>query len=299
MARGIDIHPGNQMHITSWSSIKNKANIDWVYVKASDGDAPYVFVDQAGGVHPPDTQVRGAKGVDLPVGVYHYAEFGDPVRQADVLLGEHRRLGATLPPMLDLEKPFTPNDTAKDFGIRFCKRIRQFQRPVVYMNASMAGALRPDQWDIPGLLIWIAAYGANTGRAYDPDIDPGKVRRFYSGRYDIHQHTSTAKIAGLEDRVDLDFSLNNELVEDDMTPDQMIKHRFTDGSFEGEFGHTFVRIAQASERLFTIPNQLATLTATVNTLSQLLAAQHGLTAEQVQASVKEGVAKALAESKVD
>lgn len=299
MARGIDIHPYYQRNITSWSAIKNTADIDWVYVKASDGGRAYTFQEKGSGdVYRPDTQVRGAKGVGLPVGVYHYAQFGDAVGQANVLLAEHRRLGASLPPMLDLEAPFEPNATAKDFGIRFCRRIREFHRPVVYMSASMADALRPDQWDIPGLLIWIAAYGLNDGHAYNAEADPSKVRRHYPGRYDIHQHTSKARIAGCGNDLDLDWSFTNTLLEDDMTPDQMIKHHFSDGTWEGEFGHAFVRIAQASERLFSIPGQLAALTGTVNALSRLVATQNGLTVDQVKAGVKEGVTAALAESTV-
>jgi len=288
MTRGIDIHPVYQHDITSWAAIKNRADIDWVYVKVSDGGAPYTFTDEAGVRYLPETQVRGVKSVGLPLGVYHYAQFGDAVRQADVLLREHRRFGGVLPPMLDLEAPFTPNDHAKDFGIRFCRRVKEFHRPAVYMSASMAGVLRPDRWDIPGLLIWIAAYGTNTGRRYDPDVDPGKVRDHYTGRYDIHQHTSTARIAGCANKVDLNWSLTNIAMEDEMNEQQFKVLVET----QRRVSNTFA-VAVENQRRITAGN------AAIAALSGLLAHNaDGLTADQVSAAVETGVTKALAESTV-
>ena len=75
-------------------------------------------------------------------------------------------------------------------------------RPAVYMSASDAGRLRPDQWGIPGLVIWVAAYGGNDGvrRA-------GDVTRHYTGRVDVHQYTSTGRVLGVAGMVDLNWAL--------------------------------------------------------------------------------------------
>jgi hypothetical protein len=70
-----------------------------------------------------------------------------PETQAEVLLGEVRRLGATgVAPMLDLEAPFHPDGAARNFGLAFCRHVAAAGfRPAVYMSASFASALRPDQ----------------------------------------------------------------------------------------------------------------------------------------------------------
>jgi hypothetical protein len=137
------------------------------------------------------------------VGGYHFAQFGDPVRQADVLTSEVRRLSATgIPPALDLEAPFSPNATARDFAIQFLNRLRVngFARVTVYMSSSFAKAIRPDQWGIPGLVIWIASYGPNNGHR-------NPLTGGYPGRVDIHQYTSVGHVAGISGQVDLNESL--------------------------------------------------------------------------------------------
>jgi GH25 family lysozyme M1 (1,4-beta-N-acetylmuramidase) len=198
VTRGIDIHPYYQRTITSWASVKKA--VSWVYVKASDGNAAYTkTVD--GITYRPDTHARGAKGVGLPVGAYHYAQFGDPVRQANVLIAEHRRLGAVLPPMLDLEEPFEPNALAKDFAIKFLRRLEAVgeHRPAVYMSSADAKILRPDRWGIAGLIIWVASYSVNDGRQH-------ALTGGYPGRVDIHQFTSKGRVSGISGDVDLNES---------------------------------------------------------------------------------------------
>src|SRR5947208_9296248 len=151
MARGTDVHPFYQRGLR-WDQAGDLA---FAWVKVSDGGAAYTQT-QGGVVYRPDTHVAGAKSSGIPVGGYHYAQLNPgPEKQADVLLGEVRRLGATgVVPMLDLEAPFSPNDTARNFRIAFCRRVAAAGfRPAVYMSASFATAVRPDQWDVPGLVI--------------------------------------------------------------------------------------------------------------------------------------------------
>ena len=219
--RGVDIY--RYQTVTSYAELARSVGFAWV--KVTDGNAPAIVRG--------DAQVGGCRAAGIPVGGYHYAQRGDPVRQARVFIAELKRLNALdLAPALDLEAPFAPNAEARNFGIAFCREIARLgYRPAVYMSASWAGALRPDQWGIPNLVIWIAAYGGNDGRNYDARIDAGKVRRYYSGRYDVHQHTSAARVPGIRGDVDLNWALTGvprngtppKQEEQDMTPEESRK----------------------------------------------------------------------------
>lgn len=202
MARGTDIHPLYQRGIR-WDQVQD---IHFVWVKVSDGSKPYSTT--SGGIkYVPDTHVAGAKSRGFPVGGYHYAQLNPgPEAQADVLVGEIRRLGATgVTPMLDLEAPFHADATAKAFGIAFCRRVAAGGfRPAVYMNSSFARALRPDQWNVPGLVIVVARYGAK------PEA-PGSAQ--YTGRYDVHQYSSSGALPGSAGAVDLDESKTDTLLD--------------------------------------------------------------------------------------
>jgi lysozyme len=194
MALGIDIYRSFQT-VTDWQGVKNHG-VSYVYVKLSDGGGR-----PAGG--PGDNEVNGARSVGIPVGGYHFVQaHPGPEAQADVFLGEVRRLGATgCVPMLDLEDnpassklPNIPDGQKRGFATAFCNHVAsQGFRPGVYMNNALAKKLRPDTWGVSGLVIWIARYGARPDAA--------------AGRYDLHQYSSTGQVPGIKARgVDLDES---------------------------------------------------------------------------------------------
>jgi GH25 family lysozyme M1 (1,4-beta-N-acetylmuramidase) len=193
MALGIDIY--RYQTVTDPAAVK-RAGVRFAWVKLTDGTGPAIVRG--------DKQVNQMKAVAIPVGGYHYAQLGDPVRQADVFLAEVRRLGATgVPPALDLEAPFVPDANARSFGIAFCRRVAaKWFRPAVYMSGSFAASLRPDQWGIPGLVIWIASYGVNDGTRH-------ALTGGYTGRLDCHQYTSSGHVAGISGQVDLNWSLTD------------------------------------------------------------------------------------------
>jgi GH25 family lysozyme M1 (1,4-beta-N-acetylmuramidase) len=204
MAVGMDISPRYQRGI-NWSNVDysddGTRGVRYCWVKVSDGGASYSWFDSLGVRYDAGRPVAGAKSRGIPVGGYHYAQLSpSPETQADLLVGEVRRWGALgVAPMLDLEAPFKPDGFAKDFGIRFCKRVAAAGlRPAVYMSASDARILRPDQWGIPGLVIVIARYGGV------PEA-PGSGQ--YLGRYDVHQYSSSGTRGGVN--VDLDDSRNS------------------------------------------------------------------------------------------
>jgi len=195
MAKGIDIY--RYQTVTNWQAVKN-SGVGYIWVKLTDGGGPAVVKG--------DKQVAGSKSVGIPVGGYHFcqADSGTPEHQADVFIAEVRRLGATgLVPMLDLEdnptesgRPDIPDSQKRAWGIRFCNRVAWHGfRPGVYVNNSVAKLTRPDGWGIPGLVIWIARYGAKPDTA--------------AGRYDIHQYSSTGSVAGITGSVDMNESYTN------------------------------------------------------------------------------------------
>src|SRR5215475_6211940 len=133
MTLGIDLYDRYQ-DVTSWQAIC-QYGVKFVYIKGTDGGGPAAVRA--------DAFVRGARGVGLPVGLYHYAQLDPtPEMQADVLAAEVRRLGATdLPPALDLEGPFhtAPIATAVDFAKRFLGRVLHthgYQRVTLYANTA-------------------------------------------------------------------------------------------------------------------------------------------------------------------
>ena len=192
---GIDVHPYYQRG-ADWARIKRDTQVGWAYVKASDGTRRYT--KQVGTVlYVPDTHVNGARAHGIPVGAYHYAQLGDPVAQANVLSAEDVRLGTNLPPMLDMEDPFTGNAATTTFAKAFLNRMVQAgHRPCVYLSSSWARTMRPDLWGIPGLIIWIASYGPNDGVQHP-------LTGGYPGRVDVHQYTSTGKVNGIGFDTDL------------------------------------------------------------------------------------------------
>ena len=188
MAVGVDVHCYYQRGIR-WNEV---SGINYVWVKVSDGSAPYTKTVN-GVTYRPDTHVAGAKNQGIPVGGYHFAQPGDPRAQADLLIREVERLGATsVLPALDIEDPF-PISQARAFGEAFCNRIRERgYRPVVYTGDAYAKVIRPADWAAQPVL-WIARYGAKP----------------VNTRFDVHQYSSSGSLPGSAGAVDFNDSYNN------------------------------------------------------------------------------------------
>lgn len=194
---GIDIY--RYQTVTDWNAVR-RHGVSFVYVKGSDGGGPAIVRA--------DVQVRGAQSVDLPVGLYHYAQLSPgPEAQANILTAEVRRLNATgLPPALDLESPFLPNGVARDFARRFLTQLRNngFNSVTLYANTSMLTGIAADTIGVPGTVIWAANYGNNDGNRHSMT---------YRGKVDVHQYTSVGLVRGISGRVDMNESLTNALFE--------------------------------------------------------------------------------------
>lgn len=203
---GIDAYDRYQ-DITDWPAVK-AAGVRFAYFKGTDG----------GGKAPvtADAFVRGAKGVGIPCGLYHFAQLTpSPEAQADVLHADVQRLAATgLPPALDFEATVADSLTAAqgaDFCRRFIRRLREHghQRVTLYANTSHLTKITPDSWDDASLLIWAANYGSNDGNRHGYS---------YAGHVDIHQYTDRGRLPGITPAVDLNESLT-DILEDDMLTD--------------------------------------------------------------------------------
>lgn len=188
MAVGVDVHCYYQRGI-NWSQV---SGVNYVWVKVSDGGGAYTKTVN-GVTYRPDTMIQGAKSRGIPAGGYHFAQPGDPRAQADVLIREVERLGATgLLPALDIEDPF-PVGQARAFGEAFCNRIRERgYRPVVYTGDAYAATIRPADWASQPVL-WIARYGAKPKNT----------------RYDVHQYSSSGSLPGSAGAVDFNESYND------------------------------------------------------------------------------------------
>jgi GH25 family lysozyme M1 (1,4-beta-N-acetylmuramidase) len=182
--RGIDVFRIYQQ-VRDWQAVR-ASGVTYCWAKATNGTRIAFGNDAARTPAPADPTIEGARSAGIAPGVYGYALPGDPIAQADVLANEALRLRCvgpgTLPPALDLEEPGTKS---ADFAVRFLRRLQERtgqQRVAIYMSASWAAELRPDTWNVPGLIIWIASYGPNNGGRHPIP--------YYSGRTDVHQFTS-------------------------------------------------------------------------------------------------------------
>lgn len=177
MVEGIDVY-GKYQTVTDWAAVR-RAGKTFCYVKVSDGA---------------DTRndygyVAGAKSAGLGVGGYHYAQFGDPVQQARILCNRVAALGALdLAPMLDLELPFVPGDTAAQFAVAFLTEVIALgHRPGLYGNDAMLSVILPTvRAAVPELAVWAARYGKAPTVAYD-----------------LWQHSKTGTVPGITGSVDL------------------------------------------------------------------------------------------------
>lgn len=284
---GVDIY--RYQTVTDWRAFARSASYAWV--KLTDGNGPAVVRG--------DKQVNGCRSVGVPVGGYHWAQPGDPEHQASVFVGELRRLKALdLAPALDLEDEKFSLSTARDFGVRFCRAIaRSGYRPAVYMSASWAGALRPDQWGTPNLVIWLAAYGTNDGARRSSAVD-----RHYSGRYDVHQYTSNGRVPGVSGAVDLNWSTigvprNSTNTEDDMQLNDKVDWDAINALGPDYLGHKILSTWQHS----VATRQIVTAhSAAITALSKLIAADdaNDLTEDQIREAVRDEIANAVVDVNV-
>lgn len=179
MARGIDVYTRYQT-VTNWTAVRN-AGYEYVYIKVSDGTS----TRSEGGY------AKAAQAAGLYAGGYHYAQFGNPVQQANILVDRCEATGATdLAPCLDLEDPFRADQNAVNFTIEFLKQIkRRGYTPCLYANNSMMSYLWPRvKPHVPDTILWVARYASNSSTT--PSLRP-------SVEWDVHQYSHAGQVPGI------------------------------------------------------------------------------------------------------
>lgn len=152
MAEGIDVFTLYQ-NVTDWRAVR-AAGKTFCYVKVSDGTR----------TKPTNGWGPAGRSAGVAMGGYHYAQPGDPIAQADLLISQTIANGLTdLGPALDLEAPFVPGQTAANFAIAFLQHVRDRGfLPVLYGSDSMLSYVAPQVCAaVPETWIWVARYGAN------------------------------------------------------------------------------------------------------------------------------------------
>jgi GH25 family lysozyme M1 (1,4-beta-N-acetylmuramidase) len=174
MSDGIDVYTAYQT-VTDWHAVRSSGK-EFCYIKTGDG-----FTTRAVGNYPANGKAAGVK-----MGAYHFAQAGDPVRQANILCDQAERLGLLdLAPALDAEAPGT---TSAAFCIAFLRQVKaRGHRTCLYANNSVMQSVRvPALMAVPGTYIWVARYGAA------PSVP-----------YDVHQHSQTGHVPGIVQNTDL------------------------------------------------------------------------------------------------
>lgn len=294
MAKGIDVYTAYQT-VTDWGAVR-RAGYEFAYVKVSDGLGTRA-VNSYG--------VKG-RAAGVKMGAYHYAQFGDAVTQANLLIDQAERHGLTdLAPALDLEHPFVENEQAITFAVLFLKQIvRRGHRPALYANNSMMKTIQGSvRRAVPDTLMWVARYGPQPSVAYD-----------------VWQHTQYGHVPGIAAKsVDLNTGivpLNKKAPakeEEDMTPDQDTKLDVIFRQISGKNGLAdkgwgwpsfvdgksrvtpvdYLRIMD--KRTLGLEQRLAAVTSVLSTLADVVAAKVDLKAEdllaQIDQSIKDAVIK--------
>lgn len=193
---GLDI--ARYQNVRDWSRVK-KFGVEFISVKHTDGFglAP---------VQRATAQVKGCKSVGIAVGGYHFAQKGDPHRQANVFDAELKFQGALdIWPMLDIESApalglrWTGTE-ANQFTRQFVDRMLElgYAKVLVYSSTSELTAMSAQRIyeDYAGrVLIWAARYGSNNGA--------NQGIGSYKGDVHVHQYTSMGIVPGIDGRCDL------------------------------------------------------------------------------------------------
>ncbi|MFF5988129.1 GH25 family lysozyme [Prauserella flavalba] len=188
MARGADFSRWNEVDDYEATA----GALDFAWVKVSDG----ISGRNVGPWHVAPLRRAGAR-----TGGYHFARtHRTPEVQAREFVAELERLDALeLPGALDLEEAAEHGfrvDTAasrafaRDFGIRFLRVLSECRvRRALYVNEYFATQLRPWEWGVPGLLLWVANYSRR------PSVP-----------HTVWQRSKTGRLPGVVGDVDLNES---------------------------------------------------------------------------------------------
>ncbi|MEC5185313.1 hypothetical protein RCH12_002789 [Cryobacterium sp. MP_3.1] len=192
MTFGIDVSSG-QAGI-NYNQARNEG-VEFVIVKASGNN---IGLYEANSYH---AHVDAARAAGLRIGHYFVVGRGNPTAQANYFVdhlykfdGQHDVLAFDNEP-LDSNATFFGQAAAYEFLAQVQRRTGiSWNRLWLYAPASLTRSHTPwSRITDAGVRIWWAAYGGQpTGRT--PDHEPALNRSV--SRWDVHQFTSSARIAG-------------------------------------------------------------------------------------------------------
>lgn len=185
----------NGIDISHWQSSldASKVTAEFIIIKATQGTW---YVSPSCSIHYSQAKHSGKK-----LGLYHYAEGGDPVKEADYFIAQISNYIGEAILCLDWEKEdnaaYGRNDKA--WIKAFCDRVAQRigVNPLVYLSASIRGYAD----GIGNYGKWIAQYANNSLTGY-------QAHPWNEGAYQcaIRQYSSCGRIPGWESNVDLDLA---------------------------------------------------------------------------------------------
>lgn len=185
----------NGIDISHWQSSldASKVTAEFIIIKATQGTW---YVNPSCSIHYSQAKHSGKK-----LGLYHYAEGGDPVKEADYFIAQISNYIGEAILCLDWEKEdnATYGHNDKAWIKAFCDRVAQRigVNPLVYLSASIRGYAD----GIGNYGKWIAQYANNSLTGY-------QAHPWNEGAYDcaIRQYSSCGRIPGYGGNLDLDLA---------------------------------------------------------------------------------------------
>lgn len=204
MQRGIDVSYYNGA--IDWNSVKNDG-IEFAIIRAGFG----MYANQQDRRF--SEYYSGATAVRLPVGAYWYSyakTTDEAVKEAEICLQVLAGRTFSLPIYFDIEDRSQANlgkDRITDICIAFCNRIRQAGYSAgIYANTDWF-TQRIDTARTSQYSKWLADYRED----YNTTLPR-----------DIHQYTSSGRVAGISTAVDLNNSFIDFSIDDPPISDQVV-----------------------------------------------------------------------------
>jgi GH25 family lysozyme M1 (1,4-beta-N-acetylmuramidase) len=190
---GIDVSKWNGN--IDWNAVKN-SGISYVIIRCGyRGSSQGMLVEDPKFA----TNIKGATGVGLKVGVYFFTQAVDEVEaveEASYVLDKVKNYKISYPIFLDVEPSGGRGDkinkaTRTAVCKAFCETIRRGgYTSGIYANKTWLNE-KIDTASLAAYKIWLAQYAATPT---------------YTGRYDMWQYKSTGKVSGISGDVDLNLS---------------------------------------------------------------------------------------------
>ncbi len=192
--KGIDVSKWNGD--INWKKVKNTGMAQFAMIRASYG---YEDTDPR-----LEQNVRGCEKNDIPYGFYHYMyakNVAEAKKEAAYFLNVIQNYNPEYPVVLDIEEDFYKQMSKKEVTqivTTFMEAVENAgYYAMIYSYAKFFGdSLIMDK--IEKYDIWVACWG-----------DEDKLAESYSYHYGMWQYSETGRIAGIEEDVDLNYSLKD------------------------------------------------------------------------------------------